>query len=236
MPLESAPSMGDMLQPADIKGHTLIVAPVEFIPHLPTVHTKPGEMSPAIRSNVVDFADPDNPVLYTGVLWFGVLSTTLKRKVGSFIAGRMSQGQGSPGKNPPWQLDSIEAEQDWMAHLNNWLDRTPVGQAFQAEAIKDTLALSNNPTQPEVEHPPSTPTPAPAAAPAPAPRPAPAAAAPAPSPATRPGGLGAPAPAAPAAAPVAAPAADLMAQLGGLPPGELEKALALLAQQNQAAH
>lgn len=233
MPLEAAPSMGDMLQPADIKGHTLIVAPTEFIPHLPTVHTKPGEQSPAIRSNVVDFVDPDNPVVYNGVLWFGVLSGTLRRKVGSFIAGRMAQGQGSPGKNPPWQLDSIETEADWMAHLNNWLDHTPVGQAFQTEAIKDTVALAEAPTKPEEAAPAATP--APVAAPVAAPRPAPVAA-PAPSPATRPGSLGAPAPAPAPVASAAAPTGDLMAQLGGLPPGELEKALALIAQQNQAAH
>lgn len=231
MPLESAPSMGDMLPAADVLGHTMIVAPTEFIEHLPTVNTKPGELSPAIRCNVADFADPDNPVIYTGVLWFGVLSKTLKRKVGSFLAGRMGQGAASPGRNAPWQLDAIDTEVDWMNHMNNWLDNTPVGQAFTAEAVKDALSAAEtaaNAPAPVVAQA------APAAASAPAPRPA--VAAPAPSPATRPGGLAAPAPAPAAVAPAATPGGDLMAQLAGLPPGELEKAMALIAQQSQAAN
>jgi len=232
MPLEAPSQMGDMLSQADCLGHTMIVAPTEFIPHIPTVNTKPGEQSPAIRVNVADFVDPDNPVIYRGVLWFGVISGNLRRQVGSFLAARMGQGQASPGRNAPWQLDDVTGEADWMAHLNNWLDNTQVGVDFQAEAIAEAnraaQATAANPAAPA----PVATTPAPAAAPAPAPRPAP----PAAPPVNRPAAVAPVAPPAPAAPALAAPAADPMAQLAGLPPEELQKVMALLAQQGQAAH
>lgn len=228
MPLEAAPSMGDMLAPADCLGHTMIVAPTEFIAHLPTVNTKPGEQSPAIRVDVVDFFDPDGPVVYTGVLWFGVLSNTLKRKVGSFLAGRMGQGTASPGRNAPWQLDDITAEADWMAHMNNWLDNTPQGEKFQADAIKATNDAAAQ----------AAAAPAPAAPPAAVAAPAPAAPAarPAPSPVSRPAAPAAPAAPALSSPAPAAPAGDPMAAIAGLPPEELAKVMALVAGQQQAAH
>jgi hypothetical protein len=232
MALEAPAQQGDLFQPADCLGHTMIVAPTEFIEHLQTVNTKPGEKSPAIRVNVVDFAAPDAPVVYRGALWFGVISGNLRRQVGSFLAGRMGQGQASPGRNAPWQLDDVTGEADWMAHMNNWLDNTPEGVAFQTEAIQETnRAASAAAANPAVAAP-ATPAPAPVAAPAPTPRPA----APAPSPVSRPAAPAPVAPPAAAVAPVAAPAGDLGAQLAGLPAEELQKVMALIAQQGQAAH
>jgi hypothetical protein len=191
MPLEAPQPQGDMLNQKDCLGHTMIVAPTEFIDHIQTVNTKPGEKSPAIRVNVVDFVNPDQPVIYRGVLWFGVISGNLRRQVGSFVAGRMGQGQANPGKNAPWQLDDITQEADWMAHLNNWLDNTQAGQDFQAEAIAETNRAAQAAQV-----------------------------------------AGAPA----LAAPVAAPAPNLAAMLGGLPPEEQAKMLALLQNQANAAH
>lgn len=234
MPLEAPQQQGDMLNQADCLGHTMIVAPTEFIPHIQTVNTKPGEQSPAIRVNLADFADPDNPTVYRGVLWFGVISNSLKRQLGTFLAGRMAQGQASPGRNAPWQLDDITGEADWMAFLNNWLDNTQQGLDFQAEAIAEAnrVAAAAPPAPPA----PVAPAVAAPAAAAPAPRPAPAPAPAAAPPANRPAPAPAAAPAPAVAAPVAAGAPDLAAMLGGLPPEELQKALALIAQQNQAAH
>jgi len=235
MALEAPAQQGDLFQPSDCLGHTMIVAPTEFIDHIQTVNTKPGEKSPAIRVNVVDFADPDAPVVYRGALWFGIISGVLRRNVGSFLAGRMGQGQASPGRNAPWQLNDVTGEADWMAHMNNWLDNTQAGVDFQAEAITETnraaAAQASNPTPAA----PVAATPAPAAAPvaaAPAPRPAP----PAASPVSRPVAPAPVAPPAAAVAPAAAPGGDLAAQLAGLPPDELQKVMALMAQQGQAAH
>lgn len=230
MPLSAPSQMGDLLNQADCLGHTMIVAPTEFIEHIPTVNTKPGEKSPAIRVNVADFNDPDNPVIYRGVLWFGVISGNLRRNIGEFVAGRMSQGQASPGRNAPWQLQDITNEADWMAHLLKWLDNSPAGEAFQAEAITETNRAAANAQVTAASGPQPQAAPAPAPAPAAAPRPA----SPAPAPAApRPSGVAPAAPAAPITAP--APAGDLAAQLAGLPPEEVAKVLAVLGNQGQAS-
>lgn len=230
MGLTAPQQQGDMLNQADCLNHTMIVAPTEFIDHIQTVNTKPGEKSPAIRVNVADFLDPDNPVIYRGVLWFGVISGSLRRQIGEFLAGRMTQGQASPGRNAPWQLMDITGEADWMAHLSNWLDNTPDGQAFQTEAITEVNRYAAAAQTAAA----TTPTPAAPAAPAPAPQAArPAAPAPRPVSAPAPAPVAAPAPA--AVAPAAAPAPDLASMLGSLPPEEQAKMLALLRNQGQAA-
>lgn len=235
MPLEAPQQMGDLLNQADCLNHTMIVAPTEFIEHIPTVNTKPGEKSPAIRVNVADFhADPNNPTIYRGVLWFGVISGNLRRQIGAFVAGRMGQGQASPGRNAPWQLQDITNEADWMAHLGNWLDNTEAGATFQTEAIQETNRAANAaqvaaasgpapaaPSAPQVP----TPAPAPAVARPPAPVAAPAPGVSAPS---------APATAPPAAA-ASAPAGDLASQLAGLPAEEIAKVMAIMQNQGNAS-
>jgi hypothetical protein len=137
MALSAPQQNGDQLNQADVENHTLIVAPTEFIAHIPTVHTKPGEQSPAIRVNVVDLSDPSGaPVKYTGVLWFGIISGSLKRQIGETILGRMHKGTASPGKNPPWQLADIMSEQAWVDYASNWL-ATEDGQAWEIANIEE---------------------------------------------------------------------------------------------------
>lgn len=233
MPLSAPQSMGDMLSQADCLNHTMIVAPTEYIPHIPTVNTKPGEQSPAIRVDVVDFASPDAPVVYHGVLWFGVMAGNLRRSIGEFLAGRMSQGTASPGRNAPWQLADVTGEADWMNHMNNWLDNTPEGQAFQADAIKEANRAAANPQSNEVAAvATSAPAPAPSPAPAASPRPA---AAPSPTAGAPSWAVASPAP---AAAPSAAPAGPPVASnpdLVGIPAGLAAMIAALPADQQQAA-
>lgn len=233
MPLDAPQAMGDMLNQADCLGHTMIVAPTEFIDHIPTVNTKPGEKSPAVRVNVVDFADdPHNPTIYRGVLWFGVISGPLKRQIGQFLASRMGQGQASPGRNAPWQLVDVTGEQAWMDFMVNWLDNTDAGRDFQAETKAETARAASVAAVSGVA---AAPAPAPAAAPA-APAPAPVAAPPAtpaapPAPAA-PAPMAAPAPAAPAPNPNAA----LEALIATLPADQQAAARAIANNQGQAAH
>jgi hypothetical protein len=225
-----------MLPQADVLGHTLIVVPTEWIEHIPTKNTKPGEKSPAIRCHVVDFsvADPNNPTVYRDVLWFGVITNSLRRQVGQFLAARMGQGQATQGNNPPWQLIDITQEADWMAFLNNWLDNTDAGKSFQAEANRAVeqgkLGTVTTESAPAVPAAPAAPAAPPAAPPVTAPAAAPVSA-PAPAPA--------PAPAAPvanAAPAAAAPAANLEALLAAMPEDQRAAALAVLQAQGQAAH
>jgi len=244
VPLSAPQQQGDLLNQADVLNHTMIVAPTEFIDHIQTVNTKPGEKSPAIRCHVADFVGADGqalsePVIYRDVLWFGVITGPLRRQIGQFLAGRMAQGQASPGRNAPWQLADVTGEQAWMNHLLNWLDNTPAGEAFQTEAIEATnryaaaaaSAPQAAPATPAVSAPPA----APAAPVLSAPPAAPSVTAPAPAPASALAAPASPAPAAPASN-LAAPGTDPLAALSGLPPEELAKVMALLGQQGQAAH
>lgn len=240
----AAPQMaGDQLNPVDIENHTLLVIPVEFIPHLPTIHTKKDEQSPAIRCNVVDFSEPSGvPTIYRGVLWFNVqLYNGLRRQIGASVLGRMIKGQGQPGKNPPWTLLDLLSnpnEKAWVDYVEQWLT-TAEGQAFeigsQNEAANTAAtAQVDAVTSGAAAGPPSAP---PVASAPPAP-PAPPAGPPATyAPPAGPPAMTAPgAPPAPAAAPTPAPAGDLAAQIAGLPADEVAKVLAALQNQGQAAH
>lgn len=239
MALSAPQQNGDQLNQVDVKDHTLLVSPTEFIPHIPTVHTKPGEQSPAIRCNVVDLEGGLN-VKYTGVLWFGVISSSLKRQIGETILGRMSQGQASPGKNAPWQLADIMAETAWVDYANSWL-ASPEGQQWEVDNINEVnraaaaaqLAGAAAPTQQTAPAaaqqgpppawataPPTTPPASPTPRPAGPPSSAPAAAVPAGP------------PSAPAA--VALPA-GLEALIAALPADQQAAARAVMAAQQGAA-
>lgn len=233
MALVAPAASGDMLNPVDIENHTLIVAPVEFVPHIQTQFTQAGEQSPAIRVNVVDFVDPENPVVYKGVLWFNVsLYNNLKRQVGQFVAGRIAKGVASPGRSAPWLLNDITSEADWMGFLGRWLDETEAGALFQADTLNEIAQLN---AQGQVS---SLSAPAPAAPPVAAPPAAPQVARP-----PAPGAATTPAAAPPSARPApAAPAnvgstgnGDLAAVMAGLPAEEQARMLALLSQQGQAS-
>lgn len=243
MPLEAPQTQGDMLPQSDVLNHVLIVVPTEWIEHVPTKNTKPGEKSPCIRVHVADFtADPNNPTIYRDVLWFGVINNSLRRQIGKFLASMMTQGVATNGNNPPWQLKSMLDDPAWAGFLGAWLDNTPAGQEFQAECNAAVAMAQSNPTPTAAaEVAPAAPTPAAAPAPptvsAPAPAapqvptapPAPPVAAPAPTPAAAPAAVG-------YAAPAGAPAPDVNAILAALPPEQREAAMAVLANQGNAAH
>lgn len=242
MPLQAPQTMGDMLPQADVLGHTMIVVPTEYIDHIPTKNTKPGQKSPAIRCNIVDFAvDPHNPTVYHGVLWFGVITNSLRRQIGQFLASRMGQGQATQGNNPPWQLIDVTGEADWMSFMSNWLDNTDAGKAFQADAEQEVAGYAANPTMAPVDGQAAPAAPAAAAPSAP----------PAAPPVNAPAPVAAPAPAPPPAAPVAAPVASapsapapvaaatpagLEALLANMPADQRAAAEAILAAQAKAAH
>lgn len=226
---------GDMLAPKDIEGHTLLIIPIEFIPSIKTEFDKGDETSKAIKCNVADFAaDPHNPTVYRGVLFFNVsLYNNLRKQIGESVAGRLYKGQAKPGQSAPWLLQDVTVEPEWTKFLIAWLDNTPAGAEFQAEAQAAILEASSvaapATTAPAVPAAPPAP-PAPAAPPAPSFPTAPAAVAP-PAPAP----VAAPAPAAPAGNPAPAGAPDFASMLAHLPVEEQQRMLALMAQQGQAS-
>lgn len=236
MPLEAPQAQGDMLSQADVLNHVFIVVPTEFIEHIPTKNTKPGEKSPAIRFHLADFSDdPHNPVIYRDALWFGVITNSLRRQIGKYLASMMTQGVATNGNNPPWQLKSMLDNADWAGFMSNWLDNTPAGQEFQAECVAALAAAQSNPTVTE-EAPSVAAAPAAPAAPVapPAPPAAPTVTAPAPAVPSAPAAPPAPPAAAPAATP--APATDINAILAAMPAEQRAAAMAVLSNQGQAAH
>lgn len=239
MPLSTPQQSGDILKPADAMHHMLVVAPTEYLPHVPNVNTKPGELSPAIRVNVADFSaltEAGQPAVYTGALWFNqALHSNLKRQIGEFVLGQLATGQATPGRNAPVLLVEV-TDAAWVSHCSNWLDNTPEGEAFQTTAIQDTNRAAASAEVAQVAQ--STPPPAvPAAAPV-----APAApATPGLPPLPTAPSLGAPpagppiAAPAPSAAPAVAPSAGLEALIAALPPEQQAAARALMGQQGQAS-
>lgn len=237
MALEAPQQMGDQLNPADIENHTMIVTPVEYVPHIQTIHTKPNEQSPAIRVNVVDLSDPSGvPVMYNGVLWFNqLLYGNLKKQIGATLLGRMVKGTASPGRNAPWQLADIMAETAWVEYANSWL-ATELGQEWEVAQITEVNRIANQaPTAPPVPvaqaayAPPAAQAP-PVATPPPAPAAPAAVAAPA-----GPPPLAGPPVAAAAPTPAVGGATSLAAMLAALPAEEQAKMAALIAAQGQAS-
>lgn len=223
MALSAPQQNGDQLNQSEVENHTMLVCPTEFIPHIPTVHTKAGEQSPAIRCNVIDLTD-GALTKYTGVLWFGVISNSLKRQIGETVLGRMVKGQATPGKNPPWQLADIMTEQAWVDYANQWLD-SPDGKAWEIDCINEVNRAAN---AAQVAGAAATTQPA-AGTPAPV-QTAPATAPPAPP-------ASAAAPAAPSGPPAVAgpPMASPASNGAALPPGLEALIAALPAEQQEAA-
>lgn len=122
----SAPRNADMLKPADIVGHLLIVHPLEFVAEVATA-LGPKD---AIRCDVVDLhqnnADGSYGVVFRDVLWFGrQLIPGLRRQIGELPFGWMSQGLGKPGQNPPYMLTDAMGDAASRAAAQSWLDRHP---------------------------------------------------------------------------------------------------------------
>lgn len=229
MALSAPQGSGDQLNPADIEGHVLIVAPVEFLPHVPTQFTKPGEVSPAIKVNVADLSGAEGPVAYYGVLWFNVkLYNGLKGQIGDEALGQMVKGQGTPGQSPPWLLLDMFSNAQWLAYAQEWLS-SPAGQEFLSKRDKEVAA---NQQQATASGPVATP-PARPVSPPPTPQPVVAA----PPVATPPNffqNVQTPAGAAPAA-PAAAGVPNIAALLASLPAEEQAKFAALMAAQQGAS-
>lgn len=114
----SAPSGG--IDFKEHKGSLLIVEVLGVEAHVPTVHTKPGEQSPAVRANVHVITGPGESEDYEDTLVFPkVLQGQLKSKVGQKVVGRLNQGIAKPGQSAPWLIDP--ATEDDLAKAREWI-------------------------------------------------------------------------------------------------------------------
>jgi hypothetical protein len=86
-------------KPAELKGHLLIIKPLEYLVNAGSPDFAPTD---AILCDIIDLDTNEehssvkfyNPGLYSG----------LKSKIGSQVLTRIGQGTPKAGKNPPWIL------------------------------------------------------------------------------------------------------------------------------------
>jgi hypothetical protein len=113
----SAPSSSNLesVKIADLKGHLLIVEPIEYKTGIPTVH---GDAE-AIE---VHISDLDTGLVHRSVLLFGVvLRKSLRDKIGHKVLGRVVQGPPSPGKSGAWELKDATGDADAVAKANAFI-------------------------------------------------------------------------------------------------------------------
>jgi hypothetical protein len=97
-------SGGNVLKPADIEGHLLVVEPEGYRENMPT---SMGE-SDAIQVTVHDITAGST---HHDILWFSrVLVGSLKSRIGQKVLGVMGKGDAKPGQTAPWVL--IDASGD----------------------------------------------------------------------------------------------------------------------------
>lgn len=115
----SAPSGG--IDFKDFNGALLLIEVLGVEDHVPTVHTKPGEKSPAVRANVVVLDGARVGEKFDDTLIFPkVLQSQTKTHVGEKVLGRLGQGVAKPGQSAPWQL--AEATAPDVAVAEAWVN------------------------------------------------------------------------------------------------------------------
>lgn len=114
----AAPSGG--LDFKELNGSLLLIEVLSVEEHVPTVHTKPGEKSPAVRANIVILDGAQAGEKHDDTLIFPkILQSQLKGRVGQKVLGRLGQGVAKPGQSAPWQLAEATAEE--IAKAEAWV-------------------------------------------------------------------------------------------------------------------
>lgn len=117
----SAPGGG--LNFAELEGSLLLVDVTGVEDHVPTVHTQPGQKTPAVRANVTVLDGPQADTAFEDTLIFPkVLQGQLRSRVGQKVLGRLIKGQAKPGQNAPWVLDAATAQD--VAVADAWVKRS----------------------------------------------------------------------------------------------------------------
>ena len=103
------------VKPADLKGHLLIISPIEY---KTGITTSLGEAE-AIEVNIVDL---DTNQEHTSVLFFNVgLRNALRGNIGKQVLARVSQGAAKPGKSAPWILENAADKAEDIAKASAYL-------------------------------------------------------------------------------------------------------------------
>lgn len=137
---DSPASGGNVLKPADIEGHLLIVEPMEFRKDVPT---SMGE-SDAIACTVHDITTQET---HEDILWFSrVLVGSLKSRIGGKVLGRMGKGNAKPGQTAPWILVDASGDTNDVAAATAYLTGAVQAQLEPAAMSTEELAAALNAT------------------------------------------------------------------------------------------
>lgn len=102
-----------------LNGALLLVKVISLEPHIPTVHTQPGEKSPAIVADVTVLDGlKQGEVLENTMIFPKVLQGQLSRSIGKTVLGRLGQGVAKPGQTAPWVL--VPASDQDTANADRW--------------------------------------------------------------------------------------------------------------------
>lgn len=99
----------------------LVIDVLSVEEHVPTVHSRPGEKSPAVKADVYVLDGPSQGEEHLDTLIFPkILQSQLGRSVGEKVIGRLTQGTAKPGQSAPWMLaEATAADNDagekWLA-------------------------------------------------------------------------------------------------------------------------
>lgn len=133
----SANAPGAGIQWEDLNGKLLVIEPLSLEEHVPTVHTKPGEKSPAVRANVYALTGPDTSDDYIDTLIFPkVLQGQTKGLIGQMVCGRLSQGEKKTGQSAPWLI--LEATEDDLNKAQAWDEARTKAPAFATAGSSST--------------------------------------------------------------------------------------------------
>lgn len=96
---------GDPLDLNAYMGSLLVIEVSELVDHVATVHTRPGEKTPAVRATVHVIDGAHTGTTRTDALIFPrVLQGQLRGSVGKKVLGRLRKGEPKPGQSAPWEL------------------------------------------------------------------------------------------------------------------------------------
>ena len=104
---DPAPASSSPLPLQEVNGALLMIDCLAYEDHIPTVNTKPGEKSPAIRADVVVLDGRHADENFPNTLIFPkIFLRQLTRSIGKRVLGRLGQGTAKPGQSAPWLLNN----------------------------------------------------------------------------------------------------------------------------------
>lgn len=124
----SAAPGGEGIQWSDLKGKLLVVEPLD-IEHMVTQFSK-GVEQECVRANVyaVLSKDGSKSESFEDTLIFPkVLISQTKRQIGSYVVGKLGQGEAKSGQDAPWKME--EANDAQLKAANAFLTSRSVTSA-----------------------------------------------------------------------------------------------------------